>query len=177
MQKLDLNNEFVASVCDSKTDPRSMDRCIELLKKYEEKHGVTLIAPGLKYSFGETEGIEVIRDPRVGQLVDPDEQQLENLIRQKLYPFLSDTHAVIAPSYPEDFDTAFSDRYFFHGTARAIATIYAKWATSEKWLGKSNWQCADLYYSQSLSADVYDWVQTLYSIVVVKCLRSPRTSV
>ena len=152
-----------------------MDHCVSLLTGYEQKHGVTLIAPGLQYESGNN-GIEVVNDPRVGHLVDPDDLRLKELLKQKLFPFLTDTCAVLAPSYPDECDTVFLDRYFYHGTARAIANTYAEWATQEEWLGKSNWSQAELYYSQCLSENVYDWVKLLYNVVVTKCARSPQTS-
>ena len=152
-----------------------MDRCIALLTQYKQKHEITLIAPDLNYTCANCT-IEVVDDARFGTLVDPNEELLNDIIEKQLFPFLDDTNAIIAPSYPDDFDTVFSNRYFYHGTARAIATTYAKWATREKWLGRSNWECSDLYYSQMLTKEVYEWITTLYNVVVMKCKRTPKAS-
>jgi hypothetical protein len=116
--------------------------------------------------------IEVTADPRFGHLTDPDDDLLDGLIEQKLFPFLTDTHAVLAPSCPDDCDTVFGGRYFYHGTARAIAATYAEWANRDKWLNFAKWDYTNLYYSQSLSQDVYGWVQTLHAVVTEKCSRA-----
>lgn len=170
MNALDLNNKFVNAVHEYQNGREPIDGAVTLLEEHEAKHDLTLVAPGLHYIV-RPGVIEVIDDPRFGHLVDPDDQLLKELFEHHLFPFLSDSHAVIMPSYPDDSDVVFGGRYFHHGTARAIAATYAEWAQRECWLGKSCWNYTDLYYAQSFPEDVYAWVQTLYDVVTEKCKR------
>ena len=175
MNELHLDNPFVHAVDEYRHGRQPIDTAIELLQSYERKHDLTLVAPGLDYNY-RPGVIEVTADPRFGHLTDPDDELLNTLIEQKLFPFLTDTHAVLAPSYPDECDTVFGGHYFYHGTARAIAATYAEWAKRDKWLNVAKWHYTNLYYSQSLSEDVYGWVQTLYAVVTEKCSRALQES-
>ncbi len=171
MRGLDLDNEFVKAVHEYHAGREPIERSIALLEQHERKHDLILVAPGLYYNV--RPGVmEVTDDPRFDHLVDPENQLLDELFERHLYPFLSDSHAVLMPSYPDDSDVVFGGRYFYHGTARAVAATYAEWARRERWLGRSRWHYTDLYYSQSLPKDVYRWVQSLYDVVTEKCRRS-----
>jgi hypothetical protein len=175
MNGLDFDNPFVSAVHNFRIGEQAIDVAIDLLEHHEAAHDLTLVAPGLDYNC-RPGVIEVTNDPRFGCLADPNDKLLSELIERHLFPFLSDTHAVLAPSYPDDCDSVFAGRYFFHGTARAVATTYAEWAKRERWLGTSKWHYTDLYYSQGLTEDVYGWIQALYHVVTEKCRRSLENS-
>ncbi|WP_144970038.1 hypothetical protein [Bremerella volcania] len=99
MSELDLDKPFVHAVDELRRGRQPITFAIELLQSYEQKHGLTLVAPGLHYEC-RPGVIEVTSDPRFGHLTDPNDDLLDRLIEKNLFPFLTDTHAVLALTCP-----------------------------------------------------------------------------
>jgi hypothetical protein len=165
---LDLTNPFVSLVFDYQRGQATYADCVSLLEELERKHDVVLVAPGLPYVVRE-ERLMVSEESPFAHLQDPDDAVLDALIRENLFPFLSDTHALLWSAFPDDSDMVFRGRYFYHGTARAYAAAYAEWAKSVRWFGTSRWSYVHFYYAQSLSEEMYRWLQILHAVVSRRC--------
>lgn len=165
MKEIDLENKFVKLVYDYQLGKESVEVCVEELERLEDKHQVTLLVDCLDYKAGEN-CIEVSKP--FEHLMDPQNNQFDELFQNYFFPFLSDTHAVLNSAYPDNGDIVFANKYFYHATARAYAATYAEWAKSIKWLGSENWHYTDFYYSQSLSEVKYSWLKSLYEVIKTK---------
>ncbi len=156
--------KFVKVVEKFRVGVQDIEPCLAAINDVEKKYGVRLVASGIEYDVvdGNLVGREV-RNNRV--LQDPDEEILEGIVVNQLFPFLSETNAFLWSTNPDNFDMIFQDRYFFHATARAYASTYARWANEAGWLGASNWDYRQFYYAQGFTSESYEWLQTLYRMI------------
>ena len=154
-----------------------IEACISALTSAENRHGLELIAPGLDYQLAEplTSGDPsriTIATGRWTTAVDPDDPTLDRLISQSLFPFLTETNAVLLCRHPDSSDIIFGGQFFFHATARAYAQTHATWAREVKWLNKADWTYLDLYYAARITDDFEKWIEALRLVVTEKTRRA-----
>ena len=176
MVALDRSNPFVRMVFDYRDGAIVIDECVAALEEAEARHGLELISPGLDYQMREGSTPESPSSIIVGSghwrdAVDVDDATLEDLLREGLYPFLTEIHAVLIPAFPDDSDVVFGGKFFLHATARAYAEIHAKWAREIHWLGKRNWNYVDFLYGQAVASDFNLWIDAFKEVVTAKTSR------
>ncbi len=156
--------EFVNIVENYRVGMQDIEPCLVVLNEVEKKYDVRLVASGLEYEV--VDGNLVSREIRNNRVLqDPGEEVLEEIFINQLFPFLSETNAFLWSAFPDNFDMIFQDRCFFHATARAYASTYARWANLTGWLGAKNWDYRQFYYAQGFTSESYEWLQTLYRVI------------
>lgn len=159
-------NEFVLLVHAHQHGSESVDSVVQTLRERERLFDIKLVAPSLPFENREDTGEIIVRgDARYEHLEYPPDDLLEKILHEQLFPFLTDTWAILYPAFPDEFDIVFQNRYFYHATARGYAHTHAQWAQQTRWLGKRQWSYLNFYCLQGFNEEFISWLETLYSVV------------